>query len=492
MMSEGLQKAREKTVKAGAERIVMFTDSVLRRFSFLLVVISILLGCSVRAETRPNVIVILVDDIGVGDFGFSGGKDFPTPNIDRLAREGVTFSNGYAMPSCSPTRAALLTGRYPQRFGIEDNRPLDGPNDGMDLSQVTLPMRLKTAGYATSLIGKWHLGRGRNFEFAPRNRGFDEFFGYFGAAGQYVDPVLSRNGVEKKYEGYNTDLLTDEACNYLRAHQETPFFLHLAYMAAHLPQVARPQDLARVPHLSGVRQRGAAIIVNLDDNIGRLLDTLKQTKMDERTLLFFLSDNGAEPALLGTTNGPHRGQKFDVLEGGIRVPFALRWPGVVPAGKTYAPMVHVFDIFSTTLSAAGVGIPDGIDGVDVLPYVLGKKAGVPHRQLCWLYNDHKEWRIPGRDTNLARPLRALREENVKLLIEGDNAPEFYDLDADPGEASNLAAQQAERLQRLRQDYERWKGQMKPQIISDTHPLYGHYKTMNADSDKQTNKKEKKP
>jgi arylsulfatase A-like enzyme len=304
--------------------------------------------------------------------------------------------------------------------------------------------------------------------------------------------VLSRNGVEKKYEGYNTDLLTDEACNYLRAHREAPFFLHLAYMAAHLPQVARPQDLARVQHLSGVRQRGAAIIVNLDDNIGRLLDTLKQTGLDERTLLFFLSDNGAEPALLGTTNGPHRGQKFDVLEGGIRVPFALRWPGVVPPGKTYAPMVHVFDIFSTVLSAAGVGMPDGVDGVDVLPYVLGKKAGVPHRQLCWLYNDHKEWRIPGRDTNLARPLRALREENVKILIEGDNAPEFYDLDADPGEASNLAAQQMERLQRLRRDYECWKGQMKPQTISDTHPLYGHYKTMSADSAKQTSKKEKKP
>jgi len=492
MMSVGLLKTQEKILKTGAERIVMFTVNVRLCSFFLLLLISILLSCTVRAETRPNVIVILVDDIGVGDFGFSGGKDFPTPNIDRLAREGVIFSNGYAMPSCSPTRAALLTGRYPQRFGIEDNRPLDGPNDGMDLSQVTLPTRLKAAGYATSRIGKWHLGRGKHFEFAPRNRGFDDFFGYFGAAGQYVDPVLSRNGVEKKYEGYNTDLLTDEACNYLRAHREAPFFLHLAYMAAHLPQVARPQDLARVPHLSGVRQRGAAIIVNLDDNIGRLLDTLKQTGMDERTLLFFLSDNGAEPALLGTTNGPHRGQKFDVLEGGIRVPFALRWPGVVPPGKTYAPMVHVFDIFSTTLSAAGVGIPDGVDGVDVLPYVLGKKTGVPHRQLCWLYNDHKEWRIPGRDTNLARPLRALREENVKLLIEGDNAPEFYDLDADPGEASNLAAQQAERLQRLRRDYERWRGQMKPQIISDTHPLYGHYKTLSADSAKQTEKKEKKP
>jgi arylsulfatase A-like enzyme len=250
-------------------------------------------------------------------------------------------------------------------------------------------------------------------------------------------------------------------------------------MAAHLPQVARPQDLARVPHLSGVRQRGAAIIVNLDDNIGRLLEALKQTGLDERTLVFFLSDNGAEPAVLGTTNGPHRGQKFDVLEGGIRVPFALRWPGVMPAGKTYAPMVHVFDIFTTALAAAGVEPACAVDGVDLVPYVLGKKEGEPHWQLCWLFNDHKEWRIPGRDTNLARPLRALREGTFKLLMEGDAAPELYDVSADPGEAVNLAAQAAERTERMKRDYERWRGQMKPQRVSDDHPLYGRYQTMRA-------------
>lgn len=468
--------------------------SVIKLLSQLLigvVALGVTIDVFAAPVVKPNIIVILVDDIGVGDFGFSGGQDFPTPNIDRLAREGVVFSNGYAMPSCSPTRAALLTGRYPQRFGIEDNRPLDGPNEGMDVSQVTLPMKLKASGYATSLIGKWHLGKGKLFEFAPRNRGFDEFFGYFGAAGQYVDPVLSRNGVEEKCKGYNTDILTDEACRYIRGHQDKPFFMHLAYMAAHLPQVARPQDLARVSHLSGVRQRGAAIIVNLDDNIGRLLDTLKQIGQDERTLVFFLSDNGAEPALLGTTNGPHRGQKFDVLEGGIRVPFALRWPGMVPPEKTYKPMVHVFDIFTTVLAAAGVEPGDCVDGVDLMPYILGKIAGIPHCQLFWLYNDHKEWRIPGRDTNLARPLRAVREGNIKLLMEGNNAPEIYNLCADPGEGSNLAAQDAECIQRLKRDYETWREQMKPQVISDDHPLYGRYKTMSVAPVAQTNKMEKR-
>jgi len=450
------------------------------------------LGSALAAAERPNVIVILVDDIGVGDFGFSGGSDFPTPNIDRLARGGVIFRNGYAMPSCSPTRAALLTGRYPQRFGIEDNRPLDGPDGGMDVKEVTLPMRLKASGYKTFLIGKWHLGKGKRFEFAPRNRGFDEFFGYFGAACQYVDPVLSRNGREEKHQGYNTDLLTEEACRVIRSPHDKPFFLHLAYMAAHLPQVARPQDLARVPHLSGLRQRCAAIVVNLDDNIGRVLGALSEAGLEERTLIFFLSDNGAEPAVLGTTNGPHRGQKFDVLEGGIRVPFALRWPGVVPAGKSYGPMVHVFDVFTTVLAAAGAECPSSLDGVDLLPYLLGAKDGAPHRQLCWLYNDHKEWRIPGRDTNLARPLCALREDNLKLVMEGGHPPELYDVSADPGETNNLAAGASNRVARMRSDFEGWRRQMVPQVIADSHPLYGRYKTLNANTSDATKTGRKRP
>jgi arylsulfatase A-like enzyme len=444
--------------------------------ALVLAPLAVLHAADTPAE-RPNIVVILVDDIGVGDFGFTGGKDFATPNIDRFAREGVVFSNGYALPSCSPTRAALLTGRYPQRFGIEDNRPLDGPRDGMDRTEVLLPQKLREAGYATLLVGKWHLGKGDRFEFAPRNRGFDEFFGYFGAAGTYVNPVLSRNGVEKRQAGYNTDLLTDEACRIIKSAAGKPFFLHLAYMAAHHKQVARPEDLARVAHLSGVRQRGAAIMVNLDDNIGRLLDTLKQTGLDNRTLVFFISDNGAEPPLLGTSNGPHRGQKFDVLEGGIRVPFAARWPGTLPAGRRFEPMVQVMDVFPTALAAAGIPVPANLDGVNLLPHVLGTAAGVPHQQLCWLFNDHKEWRIPGRDTNLARPLRAIREGNFKLVMEGDSAPELYDLAADPGETTNLAARQPERVARMKRDFEAWRARMKPQVIPDDHPLYGRYKNM---------------
>lgn len=446
------------------------------------------LSCGIRISAaepaRPNVIAILVDDIGVGDFGFSGGKDFPTPNIDAFAAGGCVFTNGYALPSCSPTRAAMLTGRYPSRFGIEDNRPLDGPRDGMDVSQITLPMILREAGYETVLIGKWHLGKGDRFQFAPRNRGFDGFFGYFGASGRYTDPILSRNGEEKPRSGYITDILTDEACGFLRKKRGKPFFMHLAHMAAHLPQEAKPADLARVSHLTGKRRTAAAIITNLDDNIGRLMGTLKDTGLDRETLVFFISDNGAEPPVLGTNNGPHRGMKFDVLEGGIRVPFAASWPGHIPKGEKFAPMVHVMDVFGTALAAAGIPVPGNADGVDLLPYVSGVKKGVPHRQLCWIYNNHKEWRIPGRDTNLAEPLRALREGDWKLVMEGNREPELYMIDNDPGEARNVATTHSDVVKRLTNDFNTWKAAMKPQIIPDDHPLYGRYKSMKPETGKR--------
>ena len=447
------------------------------------VVLIILLMSACVAWTRqsapatPNIIVILVDDIGVGDFGFTGGKDIPTPHIDRFAREGVIFSHGYAMPSCSPTRAALMTGRYPQRFGVEDNRPLDGPRDGMDRSETLLPQILREAGYVTHLVGKWHLGKGSRSEFAPRNRGFDEFFGYFGAAGAYVNPVLSRNGEEKQHAGYNTDILTDEACRVIRSAGGKPFFLHLATMAAHAKQDAKPVDLARFAHLECKRRMAAAIIGNLDENLGRLMQTLKEAGLDEQTLVFLLSDNGGEPDVLGTDNGPHRGQKFDVFEGGIRVPFAARWPGTLPAGKRFEPMVHVMDVFPTALAAAGMPAPANLDGVNLLPHVIGQKDGEPHPSLCWLFNDHKEWRIPGRDTNLARPLRAIREGTFKCVIEGTNEPELYDISQDPGESRNLAALQPERVAHLRESFDAWRAQMRPQVIPDDHPIYGRYKNM---------------
>jgi arylsulfatase A-like enzyme len=337
-------------------------------FYFILLALT-LCGSLVTAAEKPNIIAILVDDIGVGDFGFTGGKDFPTPHLDQFAREGCIFKNGYANPMCSPSRAAMLTGRYTQRFGVEDNRPLDGQLTGMDVREIMLPQKLRDLGYHTRLIGKWHLGQGAKHEFAPRNRGFDEFFGYFGAAGQYVDPTLSRNGVEKTHNGYLTDILTDEACSFLQQKHEKPFFLHLAHMAAHHRQEAQPKDLERVSHLEGKRRTCAAIITNLDDNMGRLMAALKSSGQDDNTLIFFISDNGGEPPVLATTNGPHRGGKFEVLEGGIRVPFVMRWLGKIQAGTSYQPMVHLMDVFTTSLDLAGGKSTVPLDGVNLLPFL---------------------------------------------------------------------------------------------------------------------------
>jgi arylsulfatase A-like enzyme len=431
------------------------------------------LVCSqLHAAMQPNIIAILVDDVGVGDFGFTGGKDFPTPHIDQLAREGCVFTNGYANPMCSPTRAAMLTGRYTQRFGIEDNRPLDGELTGMDVNETTLPQKLRESGYHTRLIGKWHLGKGARHEFAPRNRGFDEFFGYFGAAGKYVEPTLSRNGREKAHSGYLTDILTDEACAFLRQRHEKPFFLHLAHMAAHYPQEAQAQDLERVPHLKGKRRTCAAILTNLDDNIGKLMAALKSSGQDDNTLVFFISDNGGEPPVLATTNGPHRGGKFSVLEGGIRVPFVMRWPGKIRAGSTFEPMVHVMDVFATSLAAAGGQSTVPLDGVDLMPHLAGQIKTPPHDQLCWLVGDIKEWRTPDRDTNLARKLSAIRSGDTKLVLHGDEAPQLYDLSTDPGEANDLAITNPQRVTELKDKLDAWRSQMQPQIIPDNHPLYG--------------------
>lgn len=417
----------------------------------------------------PNVIVILVDDLGVGDCGFSGGTDVPTPCIDRLARAGAICTQAYATPSCSPTRAALLTGRYPGRFGIEDNRPLDGPTAAFDRREVLLPALLRERGYRTAMVGKWHLGAGPH---GPLARGFDEFTGWIGAAGRYVDPPLVTGDEPTAQKGWVDDLVAERAVDFIRGRAGGPFFLHVAFMAAHLPQQALPEDLARFAHLDGKRRMAAAIISRLDVAVGRVLDGIRAAGVEDDTVVFFTSDNGGEPPVLGTSNGPHRGQKFDVLEGGIRVPFALRWPAAVRAGTRFAAPVHVFDIFATAAAAAGVEPPRPLDGVDLVPFVRGAKRGPPHERLFWVYNDHADWRRTDRDTNLARRLLAVREGDWKLILEGDAPPQLFDLASDPGEARDRAAAEPGRVDALRRAINAWEATMVRQVIPADHPLYG--------------------
>lgn len=428
-----------------------------------------LAALAVAAEQPPNVVVILVDDLGVGDCGFSGGTDIPTPHLDRLAREGTVCTSGYVTPSCSPTRAAILTGRYPSRFGIEDNRPLDGPTAAMDLREVMLPELLRDRGYRTAVIGKWHLGQGA---YGPLARGFDEFCGWIGASGKYIDPPLMTAEGRAVHEGWVDDVLAEKAATFIRDRGREPFFLHVAFMAAHLKQEAMPDDLARFAHLDGRRRLAAAIISRVDAAVGRVLAAIHEAGIDERTLVFFLSDNGGEPPVLGTSNGPHRGQKFDVLEGGIRVPFAVRWPGVVPAGTVFAPPVHGVDVFATAAAAAGAASPNPIDGVDLLPYLRGERDSPPHERLFWIYNDHADWRRTDQDTNLARRLAAVRQGRWKLVMEGDGPPQLYDVDADPGERHDLAADHPSLVAALREAHREWYDGMTRQVIAPDHPIYG--------------------
>ena len=445
-------------------------------FVAVMLVTAAMIGPARAAATAPNVVVILADDLGVGDCGFSGGTDIPTPHLDRLAREGAVCTSGYVTPSCSPTRAAILTGRYPSRFGIEDNRPLDGPTAALDRGEVLLPQLLHDRGYATALVGKWHLGQG---DHGPMARGFAEFFGWIGAAGKYIDPPLRHGDAPepKAVSGWVDDILAERAAAFIRDHTDQPFFLHVAFMAAHLKQEAHADDLARFAHLDGKRRMAAAIISRMDRAVGRVLAALRDAGLDERTLVFFLSDNGGEPPVLGTSNGPHRGQKFDVLEGGIHVPFVVRWPGVVPAGTRFAAMVHGMDVFATAAAAAGAVPPRPLDGVDLVPFLRGDRAGEPHERLFWVYNLHADWRRTDQDTNLARRLLAVREGDWKLVVAGDDPPRLYDLAADPGEARDLAADEPSRAATLRQAVAEWYAGMMPQVIPADHPIYGRNRTV---------------
>lgn len=442
----------------------LIVPALIRIFTWLMA------GCALAVEAAPpNVVVMLVDDLGVGDCGFSGGVDVPTPHLDRLAREGAVCTQAYATPSCSPTRAATLTGRYPSRFGIEDNRPLDGPTAAMDLREVLLPQLLREHGYRTGLLGKWHLGQG---EYGPLARGFDDFCGWIGASGKYIDPPLLSGTTRAVHEGWVDDILADKAAAFVRERGAEPFFLHVGFMAAHLRQEAEHADLVRFGHLDGKRRMAAAIISRLDAAVGRVLEAIREAGIDDQTLVFFLSDNGGEPPVLGTSNGPHRGQKFDVLEGGIRIPFVVRWPGVVPAGTRFTPPVHCMDVFATAVAAAGVEPPAVLDGVDLLPYLRGEKPGVPHDRLFWIYNDHADWRRTDQDTNRARRLAAVREGPWKLVIEGSDAAHLYDVEADPQERHDLAAADPDRVTAMRAAFQDWYAGMIPQVISPEHPIYG--------------------
>jgi len=396
---------------------------------------------------KPGIVVILTDDVGADHYGFQGDARIPTPRIDSLARDGVRFAAGYSSaPVCSPARAGLLTGRYPTRFGHEFNGGgADGTRDGFGLptSEKTLADHLRALGYATCAVGKWHLGAGS--EFAATARGFDEFYGAV-ANTTYVDPpylIDSRISPEAracKEEGYyTTRAFAARARDWLHTVGERPFFLYLALNAAHVPLQAPPEYLERFAHVSDPRERlFAAVQAASDDAVGLVLDELAALGRERDTLVFFLSDNGSA--------GPSRslrGAKGSLAEGGVRVPFALRWPERIPAGQTYAQPVVPLDVFTTALAAAGGTSERPLDGVDLVPFLTGARTGAPHAELFWRYGD--QWAVRAGDWKLVQ-------------WKGLEAPRLFDLQQDPREETDRSADEPELARRLRARYEAWNAE----------------------------------
>jgi arylsulfatase A-like enzyme len=398
-----------------------------------------------KAE-RPNILVILTDDQGRGDYSAFGTKDLRTPNMDALCRDGLTFENFYANSCvCSPTRAALLTGCYPDRVGVPGVIREETPENSwgwLSPRATLLPQALRAAGYHTALVGKWHLGV--SSPNTPTERGFDFFHGFLG---DMMDDYTThlRNGhnyMRKNLEtvdprGHATDVFTGWACDYLkeRAKAGGPFFLYLAYNAPHDPIQPRPDWLEKVqkrePGLSETRAKLVALIEHLDDGIGEVLATLERTGLATNTLVIFTSDNGGV-LKNGANNGPWRSEKGHVYEGGLRVPCAVRWPGHVRPGSRTERVALTMDIFATACAAAGVKSPAGIDGVSFLPTLLGEPEPATARTAYYV-------RREGGPNYGGRTIEALRCGAWKLVQDSPYAPsELYNLRSDPQEAEDLS------------------------------------------------------
>ena len=429
---------------------------------FLLLLLGCLAGGFVSAADRPNVLIIVADDLGYNDVGFQGSKDIPTPNLDKLAAESVRCTNGYVShPFCSPTRAGLLTGRYQHRFGHENN-PMWLPEDttqGLPIDQITLPQVLKQNGYTTGHVGKWHLGA--HPQFHPLKRGFDENFSALGgghvyfadikAGAEYTVP-LNRNGVDEPFEGYLTDVFGREASAYVQRHAGgQPWFLYFAFNAPHTPLQAPKPWLDKLSGFADKnRQIYAAMIASLDENVGKVLAQLEATKQRDNTLIFFISDNGGPHlAVKGngmtnfTDNSPLRGAKGAVFEGGIRVPFLVGWPAKLKPGLYEQPVISL-DFFATAVALAGGKVPADrkIDGVNLIPYLIGENKGMPHDALFW--------RSQGPGGNYAA-----RMGSWKYVRIGKQPAELYDLATDVGESKNLAAEKPEVLAKLESAVTAW-------------------------------------
>jgi arylsulfatase A-like enzyme len=417
--------------------------------------IAIYFTFSAEAGKKPNIIIIVGDDLGYADLGCQVSKDVKTPNIDSIAKNGVRFTDGYvSCPVCSPTRAGLMTGKYQQRFGHELNPPQPAKigNIGLSLKERTLAEKLKGAGYATGMFGKWHLGM--LTEYNPTHRGFDEYFGFLGGMHDYLDwagdinnpVVIGTNKISGS--DYLTEEFTKRAVAFIDKHKNEPFFIYLPYNAVHAPLEVigeYKKRFADVPE--GKRKTYLAMLAALDDGVGQVLKKLRDTGLEENTLVIFFSDNGGPTKQTTSRNDPLRGNKGQVWEGGIRTPAMMQWKEKIPAGQVYTKPVIQLDYHMTALVAAGARADTirGLDGTDLLPFVTGKNSDAPHEYLYWRFGN--QW--------------AIRGGNYKLTHHDNGVPQLYDLSKDIGEKHDIASEKPEVAKKLQRAWNEWNKQLKP-------------------------------
>lgn len=443
---------------------------------------------------KPNIILILADDLGYGELSCQGNPQIPTPHIDLIASHGVRMTSGYVTgPNCSPSRAGLLTGLIPTRFGHEFN-PIGEKNEepgyGLPVTQVTIADLLQKSGYVTGILGKWHLGGSAAYH--PYRRGFDEFFG-FTHEGHYFVPqpwdgvttmlrrkVLPGGGQglrafgkviygthmnynEPDYDANNpivrgsqpinekeylTDSWTREAVSFIDRHQDKPFFLYISHNAVHSPLQGADPYMEKFSHIKNIQRRiFAAMLANLDDSVGEILKTIKEKNLEEETLIVFLSDNGGPTRELTSSNLPLRGEKGQMYEGAIRIPFMMSWKNKLPEGVVYSHPVSSLDLFPTFLDIAGSEENPDTDGVNLLPFLTGETNESPHETLFWRQGvktaiRHQDWKLLRHQKNPSR-----------------NTWELYNVKKDISESNNLVTTEPEQFQKLLQIWEGLNSEM---------------------------------
>lgn len=442
----------------------------MRITTFLAVLLALYFSEKLVAQqnaTSPNIIIILADDLGYADVGFNGCLDIPTPHIDKIAERGVVFTNGYVSYCvCGPSRAGLMTGRYQDRFGYSRN-PLYAPNDlqmGLPLSEETLADALKKADYKSLAIGKWHLGAHESLH--PLKRGFNDFYGFLGGGHQYFpenftlqDPYEAKNENDsyrvkllRNYERveekeYLTDALSREAVSYIEKNKNRPFFIYLAYNAPHTPLQATEKYLSRFENIKEPKRKTyAAMVSAVDDGVGLVLAKLAELNLTENTIIVFLSDNGGPENTNGSNNGVLRGQKGDIFEGGIRVPFAMQWPAKIKAGTIFDHPVISLDIFATVIAQTQTPVKtkNPLDGVNLIPYITGEKKSEPHDYLFWRKFDAQDY--------------AVRKGNQKMVIKKGSEKMLFDLEKDISEQNNLNTENKDQTEILSNELKKWESE----------------------------------